>query len=443
MAKMKGISSIWNLVGSVESYTLQTYQDALCLSDRLMNCEENSPNKPPFAINYLEYYDSREPVTSWIIRHIFAYSFHGHHLYFESFAKAFLSRIGFNPDWITSPIIEKEHEYKGIDILVRDKQYAIIIENKLKGADFQLNQLARYIATMRNEGYSHDQIFVVVLPKEDISNDDLNDSVWKLPKDWLSTSQSRKCRIDSHKCWCDQCGYTAKALCTKCEPLKDIFESRTLFIYKELSEWLYSCVENNSVGLPEEEYCKQYVLRSASLQFVDFLNYIYNTRENDKYKMDIQKFLSEQLKLNDHALIEQLSLVEEKKDIVDELSEQLDSLYWSKVNDYIAEIGNKYQVHIVRNDCNEIYFHYDMKICGKSLTLSIDFDTDAKDFFCQIETTGRNKIPDVVKNDFDIAEELNDKANRNDCIWKYDSYKNSLLRFERVLERLLDIQKNN
>lgn len=58
------------MVGSVETYTLRTYHDDLCLTEKLQECESNSPNKPPFAINYLQYYNSHEPVTSWIIRHL-------------------------------------------------------------------------------------------------------------------------------------------------------------------------------------------------------------------------------------------------------------------------------------------------------------------------------------------------------------------------------------
>ena len=185
----KDLKYIWNLVHSVESHTQQVYQEALELTDGLKECMENSPNKPPFSINYLEYYNSYEPVTSWIIRHFFAYKYNGHHPFFESFAKTFLQGIGFRLDWINEPIIDKDHEYKSIDILVRDKQYAVIIENKLKGAEFQLNQLARYITTMRDEGYSNEQIFVVILPKDDINNEDLYESVWKLPKDWQSTTQ--------------------------------------------------------------------------------------------------------------------------------------------------------------------------------------------------------------------------------------------------------------
>lgn len=433
---------ILNLVNSVELHTQQVYQEALALSDGLKECMENSPNKPPFSINYLEYYNSYEPVTSWIVRHIFAYQYNGCHPFFESFAKTFLQRIGFCMDWIDAPIIDKDHEYKSIDILVRDKQYAVIIENKLKGAEFQLNQLARYIATMRNEGYSDEQIFVVVLPKDNIDNDDLHDSVWKLPQDWQSTTASRKCRINDHTCWCDNLDYQQRVHCAKCESLKKLYENRTIFIHKELSGWLYDCISNNTVGLSDEEYAKQYVLKSAALQFVDFLNSLYKTRENDKYKMDIQKFLSEQLNLDNHSTIEQLSLVENKIDDTLKLSEELNQLFKKRVRTFISEIGSKYQVHIECDEKNPYdYYHCELAICKKKFDVRLSYDKDG--FFCSMETIGRAKIPDFIKNNFDISEELNDPNNNTECIWRYDTYKESLLRFDRVLGLLLDIQKNN
>ena len=81
-----------------------------------------------------------------------------------------------------------------------------------------------------------------------------------------------------------------------------------------------------------------------------------------------------------------------------------------------------------------------MQLGGRSLIVSIDKETNADGDFCQIETTDKDKLPKIVANDFEISEELNDKDNRSDCIWKYDSYKESMLRFDRVLGRLLDIQ---
>lgn len=343
-------------------------------------------------------------------------------------------------DWIDNPIIDRNHEYKNIDILIRDKKYVIIIENKLKGADFQLNQLARYIARMRIEGYSDEQIFIVILPKDNISHKYIKDSVWRLPVDWQSTNQCRKCRRNSYTCRCDSEDYQQEDFCKRCELLRELFESRTIFIHNELSKWLYNCIVNNALSIPEDELRKQYVLTSATLQFVDFLNFLYQTREKDKYNMDIQKLLSKLLKLKEHDIVEQLSLIEDKKKDTDELSSQLNKLYWEKIKEYINEIRNKYHVHLTHEDNKDYYFYCELDFNGTVINVILDYDSDAKSNYCQIETKGRRKIPEIIKNDFYISEELNDKYNSNTFIWRYDSYKESLLRFDRILGRLLDLK---
>ena len=435
------IKSVLDLVGSVESYTLQAYRDALLLSDGLRVSKEKSPNNPPFSVNVLEHLKAPETFTSWIIRHLFAYMYEGRHPFFVSFAETFLHRIGFKPEWIDTPIIDKDHEYKNIDILVRDKQYAVIIENKLKGADFQLNQIARYIATIRNEGYSDDQIFVVVLPKNEISNDEVRQSVWKLPVDWQSTNPKRKCRTSEYTCRCDDDkNYNHHDHCSNCEPLKELFQSRTLFIHNELSEWLLDCVANNIIRIPHEELRKQYVLTSAALQFVDFLNFLYGTRENDKYKMDIQNFLSKQLNLDGLDILDQLSLVEDKEQDAKELESQLNTLYWNKIKEYIDIIGNKYHIHLIFEENDEYYFSCKIDFEGTAVNVMLGNDQDGEGDYCQIETKQRKKIPEIIRKDFDISEELNDKDIRADCIWKYDSYTESLKRFDKVLGRLFDLK---
>lgn len=441
MAKLNDIRCILDLMGSVESHILQTYQNTLSMSDGLQTCEENSPHQPPFAINYLEYDDCHEPVTSWIIRHIFAYSYYGHHPYFESFAMTFLQRIGFKMEWINSPIIYKDYEYKGIDILIRDKQYAVIIENKLKGACFQLNQLSRYIATMRSEGYSDDQIFVVVLPKNNITNDNLSNSVWRLPTDWQSSNLTRRCRVNDYSCWCDGDYKREEEHCMKCELLKDVFEKRTLFIHKELSDWLYCCMTNNTVCLPEEEVNKQYVLKSAALQFVDFLNFLYNNRENDLYKMDIQKFLSEQLMLNNYNLEEQLTKVEDKINDAGELAQKLRDLHLCKVKSYIDKIREKYHVHIISRE-KDLRYDYETTLGGIPLTLSVVFVCDKEKNYCQLETNSDNILEFIMKYN-NIVDELNDGNNRKNLIWRYDTRNESLYRFERILGKLLEIKGNS
>ena len=217
--------------------------------------------------------------------------------------------------------------------------------------------------------------------------------------------------------------------------MRETFEKRTLFIHKDLSNWLYDSIINNKIGVPEKEIRKQYVLISAALQFVDFLNYLYKTRENDKFKMDIQNFLSKQLNLNDNNIIDQLSIVDNKKNDVEELTSQLDSLFSNKIGEFISEEGNKYKVHIVRDDVK--LFHCNLNLDGKNIILSLDWENE---YFCQIETNNRRRLPQAILDDFEISEELNDPNNSSDCIWKFDSHIQSLLRFDRVLSRLFVLQ---
>lgn len=435
---MNNIKDTCQLLQDIDAHIVHVYNETMCMSEGLKQCMIQSPNKPPFSINFLEYCNCRETMTSWIIRHLFAYTYNGHHPFFESFASTFLQRIGFDMKWIESPCIDKDHEYKGVDILIRDKQYAIIIENKLKGADFQINQLARYIATMRKEGYTDKQIYIIILPKDDITSDDLRISVWNLPYDWQSTTiQNRKCKINNYSCWCDRLDYTPKVYCRECEPMKNMFVNHTLFIHSEFACWLFDCVSKNTLKLSEEELEKQYVLVSASLQFVDYLNFIYNNRENHKLKMEIQKFLCDQLKLDDiEGLLDQIELIEDKKKDADKLVNELDDLYWRKIKEYISSIGRKYQVHIIEDEKYENYFHCELNFQGE--VLKVILNNEGQDY-CQIETRSRRRIPEAIKNDFEISEELNDQRGMKNAIWKYDSYKESLLRFDRVLGRLLDI----
>lgn len=68
---------------------------------------------------------------------------------------------------IASPKIDQEQER--IDLWVRDKVtgYAIIFENKVKGAVDQDAQLARYIDKTNKQGFASEKIFVVYLPNDD------------------------------------------------------------------------------------------------------------------------------------------------------------------------------------------------------------------------------------------------------------------------------------
>lgn len=426
----KGILDLSNLMTKLQ---VDIHDSNLKMLSGLLECEDKSPNKPPYELNYLAQWNTTEPLTSWIIRYIFDYTFNGRHPYLDSFLDRFLKDIGLNSSMVDKPIIIKDHEYKYIDVLIRDKNYALIIENKVKGALFQSNQLARYIETMRQEGYTDSQIFIVILPKEKMDLSYLNDSVWRLPKDWRSSKANRKCCNDDCSCWCDAEDYMPKAHCTKCIDFKKEYKPRTVVIREELANWLFDCSYYNSLKLPKLEYRKQYVLNSAIMQFVDYLKGIYKTRENHKYMNEIQTFLKQQLGIKCQSIEEQLDIIADKQKEIEELSTQLDNLNGVIQKKFITQMCKKHGITLKYDD--EWYFHYNITIEKRKLSLLVN--EDRTNYYCQLEGVNDKNIPEIVLNNLEIADELNDPYNTSNKIWKYDSYTESIKRFERVLGILL------
>lgn len=143
----------------------------------------------------------------------------------------------------------------------------------------------------REEGYADEQIFVIVLPQS--ANVDLPESVWNLP-------ENSECRDNDNMFRCDKEDFKPKPHCKKCDRLKERFKDRTLFIHKELSEWLYDSVEKNEINTPKEE-----------------------------------------LRLNGKSLLDQLSVVETKKQEVEELEQQLNDLQRAITKEYLDVILRK------------------------------------------------------------------------------------------------------
>ena len=126
------------------------------LAKSLRKFIDNSKYRPSYDGSLLDIIGGiSEPVTSQIIANILKYTDeHKRNVLLESFIQSFI-----NKDIVVeAPIITSEKEH--LDIAVRDKHYAIIIENKLKNADFQRNQLARYIARVKEHNYTENSIYL-------------------------------------------------------------------------------------------------------------------------------------------------------------------------------------------------------------------------------------------------------------------------------------------
>jgi hypothetical protein len=315
----------------------QNIKNMLELSDKLQDLCDNSVNREPYTINLFEYYDSCEPTTSWVLAEIFKYH-QNSYILVEQFVKKFLEPVSFHSDWVKKPIITAESDH--IDVLIRENDYAIIIENKLKGAQYQRNQLARYINKLTQYyKYKPEQIFIVLLPK-DCDNEikypsqHLYKSVWCLPSDHSCNNNERHCAVhDSTQCWCDD---TTKhlsqddiAYCNKCSNLKDQYIDRTVTIHKELSIFLNDCLEK----IPQSEF----ILKSIIVQFTDFLNLQYKNRNNDKMEKEIEEFLKKRLLNEDKSTYGKWKFLDQKLIEIGDLKSAIEQLRKSISSEMIDE----------------------------------------------------------------------------------------------------------
>lgn len=331
---MEEIQKIKNILGLLVKIDWAEQEDAkslLLLTERVNTLIMKSENKPKYQLNVLDLVNISEPLTSQLLKLLFKYRLKDRYVICEAFLKHFLEPLRYDAELFARPKITAETEH--IDVSIQEKgKYAVIIENKLKGAVFQRNQLARYIQKMRNEGYNDDQIFIIILPGYVDRNifDHINMSVWRLPFDWEVPNQERTCAFsDAVSCMCDfdkSC-----QMCNKCvKDLRDKFKSHTLVLDIKMVDWL----ENDCLSLiPNEEI----VFRTAIIQFIDFLKGRYNKRLNNKLIMELEQFLRNQLLNDKQTALEQWESLESKKQDVNNLLAGLESLQKSVGKDLIEE----------------------------------------------------------------------------------------------------------
>lgn len=309
------LSDRWN------AYRHSYLSDGLALAQDYTLMIQHCELRPLYDMNLLDFCNPKEPITSRMLAQILSYHDKDGYVVFKSFCQVFLAECGFDCRNISEPEITSERNgHMDIRITETDK-YAVVIENKLKGAYFQKNQLARYIQKLMDEGYGNDQIFIVILPQS--KNIRINPSAWRLPPDHKSTTNStRKCGTDNYKlCWCDfpqrSLSKEQKEHCKDCiKYWEETFAGQTKVLHDAFSEWL---IDAESL-VPKRELN----VRSAIIQFADYLNGLYDTRINQKLNNMITIFLREKLELGASAA--DLKKLNTKISEIEELEEGLKKL---------------------------------------------------------------------------------------------------------------------
>lgn len=362
MEELQKIKDILGLLVKIDWAEQEDAKSLLLLTERVNTLIMESENKPKYQLNVLDLVNISEPLTSQLVKLIFQYKSSNKYVICEAFLQHFLTSSGYDAEQFSRPKITAETEH--IDVGIQEKgKYAVIIENKLKGAVFQRNQLARYIQKMRNEGYADEQIFIIVLPGYVDRNifDHINKSVWRLPTDWGDPNQERACACsDAVSCMCD-----FDKSCPSCDncikDLRDKFKPRTLVLDLEMLDWL----ENDCMSLiPNDEI----VFRTAIIQFIDFLKGRYNKRLNNKLIMEIEKFLREQLLSDKQTALDQWDSLNAKKQEVNNLLAGLESLQNSVGKDMIDEwrmrLAPKWAKHLKKEEHKSFGINMNGVWCG-------------------------------------------------------------------------------
>lgn len=315
----------FNLLEEFQQASIANSESLMELAESLNAFIRHSEYKPAYSGGILDVIGGiSEPLTSQIIKNILSYKDdNGKFILLESFIRTFINSVL----KVKRPIISAE---KGLlDVAIKDKHYAIVIENKLKDAAFQRNQLARYIAKLKQE-YNEEAIFVVILPQ--FSDTNIRLSAGRLPLDWQENNDNRKCAIDRYECWCDypstQLSEQQTAWCAKCD--KHIFsrlKNNTHILHDDFAEWLLQ----ESDILPSN----QWPIKSCMLQFAYYLKGLYSTRYSAKLNMAITEFLKE--KFLSKSAEENAQIIKETISELDQLRTAILRLKGDVAHQYIKE----------------------------------------------------------------------------------------------------------
>ena len=283
---------------------------------------------------------------------------------------------------------EITHEIERIDLWIKDKDYAIIFENKACWAVDQEAQISRYIDKTKNKGYKEEQIYIIYLPPES-----------KEPE-----SQS----------W---------------GSYKDAFENRYINLsFKEyVLPWLKSDV------IPNVKQ-KDVYLYTALIQYVDYLEGIFLLRNNQKnMNMELEKFLIERLKIDEKKdETEKEKFLNENIKNIDDILTQM-KLLKGKIRDNLFE---KYR--------NRVKADYpSLRPCehrDRKYLLDVTIDNveendgiiigigDDGQFYCQAEYVSNKNIGNTLL--MHLKNEQILPITKSTQIWKY--FPNNLDNFDNV-----------
>lgn len=363
----------------------------------------------PYRLNVIEELHINENGHSRILTKLLQYrSNNRQYVFLESLLNYIIStkRVDF-PDQVENPEISQEAER--IDLWVRDKKFALIMENKACGAVDQETQIFRYIEKTRNRGYADDKIFVIYLPPTD--DKEPSDDSWN--------------------------------------GLKELYAKRyvKLSFRDDIIKWIENYV------LPNICY-KDNLLLTAVIQYCDYLKELFKLYNNDM-ENQIRDLLDKELALSndliekskqiDETIEKYQSVVNELANYRDELEQEFANIGKEQIQEFLNnELQFASQLERVKSEYGGHKFLYD----GKTLDLIIG--REPRRWFVQIqwpnETPAEERVfPSSIWKDGIIyrGDELSlYQSSANNYIWKYcNTLEETFAIYKRILKHIVEINK--
>ncbi len=206
-----------------------------------------------------------------------------------------------------NPVFSNEQER--IDVLIEEPgSFAVIVENKIKGATDQERQLERYIESVNGHGVPYDNIYAIYL----------TDSGGKEVSDVSFTDVAKKCL-----------GYIDKNDMGRFVPMNYRYD---------ILPWLEKKVLPNCIE-------KEELLISALKQYIDYLKCMFGIIENEEQKILIMEKLNKELDINGEdifALDKYLKTIEELECLKNRVVELKKDLVVNWVEEYIKKPFGEY-----------------------------------------------------------------------------------------------------
>lgn len=144
------------------------YADIIALAKEYSEKFEEVKKKQPYHLNIIEELHINENAHSRILAKLLQYKDNeGKYVFLQSLLEYINDKNGSSCDFskinVVSPEITQEKDR--IDVLVLGEKQAVIIENKICGANDQEKQLHRYVEKVKGKGYGKSDIYIVYLTK--------------------------------------------------------------------------------------------------------------------------------------------------------------------------------------------------------------------------------------------------------------------------------------